>query len=125
GEVRAADAARKAQIVFDFGGAARLPTDGPTLDQHGLEPIRRAVDSSAQACRSCAVDREVVFATRGRMKPAQMVRNLPGAGTVETGAVREDADRQTRIVQPLHAAPGAGIFVARELEPIERYAAAL
>src|SRR5256885_12124666 len=44
GELGAADAGGKAEVVLDLRAAAGLPAHRPPLDHHGLQTFRRAID---------------------------------------------------------------------------------
>src|SRR3954465_10240394 len=60
-ELGPADPLGKAEIVLDPGAAARLAPNRPSLDADGLEPLRRAVNSRAQAGGPRPVDGQVIF----------------------------------------------------------------
>src|ERR1700722_12809121 len=53
-EVRAADALRESQVIFDPGAGTRLPAHGVALDQQGFEALGCAVDCSTEPGRAAA-----------------------------------------------------------------------
>src|ERR1700724_3877975 len=71
GEFRTADALREPQIILDLRTAAGLSANGVALDQNGLQAFRGGVDGRAEPGRPGAVDRQIVFLTRGAPEPSQ------------------------------------------------------
>jgi hypothetical protein len=125
GQLGAADTGRKAQIILDPRAAAGLATERVALDQHGLQPFGGTVDGGAQTGRAGAVDRQVVFGTRGIAEPAELLGDLPNRWTLQAGAIREEAHRQARVRKMFYAGVRAGLRIGRQLHPCERHIAAV
>ena len=97
GELGTADPLRKAEIVLELRAARRLPADRGALDHDGLQAVGCAVHRGAEARWPRAVDREVVLRARGVREPAELLGHLAQGRTLHARAVRELADRKTRI----------------------------
>src|SRR6202022_2563421 len=91
GEFRTADALREPQIILDFRTAAGLSANGIALDQNGLQAFRGGVDGRAEPGRPGAVDRQIVFLTRGAPEPSQFFGNLANRRTLQPGPVGKHA----------------------------------
>ena len=113
GELRAAGALGKAEIVLDLGARRGLPADRPSLHQNSLQTVGGAIDRGAQPRRPSAVDRQVVLRARRVGEPAELLDHLADRRRLHAGAVREFADRQARL------------RVAFERDPLEGNIAAL
>ena len=92
GEFRTADALREPQIILDLRTTAGLSANGIALDQNGLQAFRGGIDSRAEPGRPGAVDRQIVFLTRGAPEPSQFFGNLANRRTLQSGAVGKDAN---------------------------------
>ena len=60
GQLGAGDAVGEAEVVLDPAALPGLPARGLPLDEHGAQPLGRAVDGGAQPGRAAADDHEVV-----------------------------------------------------------------
>ena len=82
GEVGPGEPGREAEVVLDAAGLARLSAGRLALDEHRLEPLRRAVDGGRQAGGPAADDDEVVVVggrRAGRRRGARPARGSSGA----------------------------------------------
>ena len=114
----ATDAIGKTEVVLNPWAAARLPADRPSLDDHGPEVLRCAVDSRAQARWPCPINRQVVLSQRRIAEPAELLADLPNRGALDSGAIREHADRQAVV----HDAPDAdcpSLLLVGKLDPLK------
>ena len=60
-QIRAADALRKAKIIFDFRAAPSLATNGPAFDHDRSETLRGSVNRRTQTSRSSAINGQIVL----------------------------------------------------------------
>src|SRR6185295_5982333 len=111
------DTIRKAQVILDPRTAASLAAQSIALNQHRFQALGGAVDRRAQASWASAIDRQVVFSPQRRMEPAKLLGDLPHCRALQARAVREDADRQSRVGQMLYASIRARLGVGQQLYP--------
>ena len=90
-----------------------------------FRPSGCGVDGCAQARRAGPVNGDVVFRARRIAKPAELFGDLAHGRVLHARAVREDANRQPRIVDALQPQFGARLLIVPELDPIEGNVAAL
>src|SRR5439155_3432220 len=69
GELRAADAAREAEVVLDPPRRARLAAERRALQDQGVEPLRGAVDGRAQPAWARADNEQVDLLARRELAP--------------------------------------------------------
>src|SRR5204863_5367353 len=100
GEVRAADAFGKTQIILDFRTAAGLSTDRIAFYYNGFQPLRSAIDSRAEPRRPGPIDRQVVLFSRGILVPAEFFQDLSNRGALDACPIGEFTDRQPLIFNP-------------------------
>ena len=81
-ELPAGQAVREAQVVLDPGGLARLAAGRVLLDEHGAQPLGRAVDRRAEPGRAAAHHHEVVELAFRYGRQADLRRDL-GMGRLD------------------------------------------
>ena len=118
GEIGAADALGKSEIVFNSRAGAGLASDDGAFNDHGFEALGSGVDSGAESGGAGAVDRDVVFGARGIAEPAKFFDDLAIGGTLDTRAIGKDAEGQALIARARDA-EFAIDFVRSDFSPFE------
>src|SRR5277367_3232370 len=70
-QVPAGEACGKAKIILNPGTHAGLSTRGLSLDQRGLQALRRTINRGGKAGRTAAHDHQIVERTTGSRREAQ------------------------------------------------------
>ena len=83
GEVGAGEALREPEVVLDRRTLARLTARGLTLDHHGLQSLRRAVDRGGEPGRAGADDAQVVEGLLGAGAQAERGGEVEGGGRTQ------------------------------------------
>ena len=125
GQFGPADSSREAEIIFDLGTRAGLAAHSEAFDHGSLQAFGRGIDGGAQAGGTGTIDGKVVFRTRRIAKPAEFFGNLTHGRAFHACAIREDADRQSRIIHALQTQFGARLLIVAQFDPVEGDVAAL
>jgi hypothetical protein len=116
---------RKTKVILDPRAAAGLAAQGIALDQHRFQALGGAIDGRAQAGWAGAIDCQIVFSAQRSVEPAELLGDLPNRWALQARAIREDADRQSRVGQMLYASIRARLRVGHQLHPLKRHIAAV
>jgi len=120
GELGAREALREAEVVLDPRALAGLAAGRLPLDQHGPQPLRRAVDGRRKTRGAAADDDQIVEGELGARVQAELLGELPVARRLEPRAVVEQHDRQPRRVCARAGDLDPRLLVALGVEPLVR-----
>ena len=121
GELRAGHAVGEAEVVLDPRALPGLPAGGGPLDQHGPQPLGRAVHRRAEPGRAAADDHQVVEVLGRRGGQPDAAGQLGVGRRDQRLAVRGDHHRQVQAVgagggeQPLAFRLVGGVPAVRHL----------
>jgi len=121
----AADALRETQIILNLWATGSLPAHGVALDQYGLQALGGAIDGGAEACRTNAIDRQIILLERGISEPTQFFEYSANCRMLNAGTIGEFAHGQSLIVAPRQLRLAACLLVTGEIDPLERHVAAM
>ncbi len=89
------NAGRKAEIIFDPGGCARLAAEGAAVQDQDRQPFGCAIDGSGKPGRAGPNDRYVMYSLRIKIRcDAETGRGIRIARASEHCTVRADHQRQ-------------------------------
>ena len=100
GQLAAADAGRKPEIVLDPRTAARLPARRMAIEQQGPQPFRGAVHSGRQPRRAGADNHQVVQREGRGQRAAETLGDVTRLGIAQHRAVLEEQRRELAAPSP-------------------------
>ena len=120
GELRAAEAVGKAQVVFDGRALAGLAAGRAALDHQRAQPFGRAINGRAQAGGAGAHDDEIVEGRAGAGAQPDFFGQLGGGGLEQVAAVGHQDDGQVGDGALKLFEQHAGLIAGLDVEPVIR-----
>jgi hypothetical protein len=116
-EVRAAEAGREAEVVLDQAGGAGLTAGRLTLDHHGGQPLRRAVDRGGETGGTTTDDDQVIVVGHRLVGDPEPLGELEHRRALQHRAVLHERDRQALVADTRDAQQLARLAVALDVQP--------